>query len=54
MMPDLGNYATEILLAYGLSLGLLGALIAWLWARGRAVKRTLATLESRRSPDTHG
>ncbi|MCB1405084.1 MAG: heme exporter protein CcmD [Rhodobacteraceae bacterium] len=47
MMPDLGAYATEILLAYAASLSLLGVLIIWIWARSRRVKRDLKTLETR-------
>ena len=46
-MPDLGTYATAVLLAYGVSLGLIGTLILWVWARARRVKRDLAALESR-------
>lgn len=47
MMPDLGRYTTEVLLAYGVSLGLIALLILWIWARARRVKRTLAALEAR-------
>ena len=47
MMPDLGAYATEVLLAYGVSLGLLVALILWVWARARRVRKDLAALETR-------
>lgn len=47
MMPDLGAYATEILLAYAVSLTLLGALIGWTWARSHRVRRDLRTLETR-------
>lgn len=48
-MPDLGRYATEVLLAYGVSLALIGALILWVWARSRRAKRDLATLEARQN-----
>lgn len=48
-MPDLGRYATEVLLAYGASLGLIGALVLWVWARSRRVKRDLAALEARQN-----
>ncbi|MCW1932423.1 heme exporter protein CcmD [Pararhodobacter zhoushanensis] len=46
-MPDLGTYATEVLLAYAVSLGLLALLITWTWARSRRVRRDLAALEAR-------
>ncbi len=48
MMPDLGRYALEVSLAYLLSLGLIGALALFYWLRGRAVKRQLAEIETRR------
>ncbi len=53
MMPDLGPYATEVLLAYAVSLGLMAALVLWVWVRGRRIKSELARLESRlnRSPN---
>jgi len=47
MMPDLGAYATEILLAYAASLTVLGGLVLWVWARSRRVRRDLRTLETR-------
>ncbi|GAB1381123.1 heme exporter protein CcmD [Pararhodobacter aggregans] len=46
-MPDLGPYATEVTLAYAVSLGLIAALILWSWARARRVRRELAALETR-------
>ncbi|WP_349768676.1 heme exporter protein CcmD [Rhodobacter sp. NTK016B] len=48
-MPDLGSYATEILLAYALSLGVLALLILGTWIRSRRVKRALADLEARQT-----
>ncbi|MGY6549834.1 MAG: heme exporter protein CcmD [Roseinatronobacter sp.] len=51
MMPDLGRYALEVSLAYVISLGLLGALIALYWLRGRAVQRQLDEIETRRGHD---
>ena len=54
MMPDLGTYTTEILLAYAVSLGLLAALITWSWARSHRVKRGLAALEARLNRSQHG
>lgn len=51
MIPDLGRYAVEVGLAYAGSLALLGALVAWVWWRGRAVRARLAEVEARR-PET--
>ena len=48
-MPDLGTYATEVLLAYAVSLGLIALLILWSWARSRRVRRDLAALETRQT-----
>lgn len=48
MMPDLGRYALEVTLAYGLSLGLIAALALFYWLKGRSVKRQLAEIETRR------
>jgi len=45
MMPDLGKYAADVLLAYGLTFALLGALITASLVRARKVKRQLAALE---------
>lgn len=48
MIPDLGRYAGAVLSAYGLSLVLIGALVALvLWRSGR-VRRSLAAAEARR------
>ena len=45
-MPDLGNYAFEILMSYGLSLGLLVALIGIsIWQAGK-VKAALERIEN--------
>lgn len=54
MMPNLGEYATEVLLAYAVSLGLIGALIALVWVRGRKAARDLAALETRLKEAGHG
>lgn len=48
MMPDLGRYALEVSLAYLASLGLIAALGLFYWLRGRAVKRQLTEIETRR------
>ncbi len=48
MMPDLGRYAVAVLSAYGLSLALIGALVALVVWRGARVRRTLAEAEARR------
>jgi heme exporter protein D len=46
-MPDLGKYAGEVLLAYGVSLGLIAALVAVSIAQGRRMKRALDEAEER-------
>jgi heme exporter protein D len=49
MMPDLGKYALEVMLAYGASLVLLAGLV---WAsirRGARVRAQLHAIEARRS-----
>jgi len=48
MMPELGRYAVEVSAAYGLSLALIGALVAWYALRARAVRRQLHEVENRR------
>lgn len=54
MMPDLGAYAVEVTLAYVISLTAMGAMILWVWARSRKVKRELAALETRMNRKTNG
>lgn len=44
-MPDLGQYATEVLGAYAASLALLGALIGFSWRRYTRVKAALEEIE---------
>lgn len=47
MMPELGKYAFAVLASYGVTLALLGAVVAVsLWQGGR-VKRALAEVEGR-------
>lgn len=53
MMPDLGRYALEVGLAYGVSLALLAGLVGWVWWRGRVVRARLTGLERRARRD-HG
>jgi len=50
MMPDLGKYAVEVLLAYGISLVLLAGIVWASWARARRVSRALAEIEARQAP----
>ncbi|MEM5543114.1 heme exporter protein CcmD [Sulfitobacter sp. AS92] len=45
-MPELGKYAAEVLSAYGVSLVLLGALVAVTLLRGRAARRALEETEA--------
>ena len=49
MIPDLGRYASTVLAAYGVTLGLLGLLVAASLWRSARVRRRLAALEARRS-----
>ena len=51
MMPDLGRYAFEVTLAYGVSLGLLAALVIISVLRARRVARDLEAAEGRRMQD---
>ena len=47
MMPDLGKYATEVLLAYGVSIGLLVVIVALSLRRARKVRARLDQVEAR-------
>jgi heme exporter protein D len=53
-MPDLGDYALEVSLAYLASLGLLGALAAFYWLRGRSVRAELDEIENRKGRHGQG
>lgn len=44
---DLGPHAAFIWASYGAVVGVLGALLAWLWIDGRRQGRLLAELEAR-------
>ena len=46
-MPDLGNYAREVLSAYAISLALIAAIVAISVWRARQVKRRLDAAEAR-------
>jgi heme exporter protein D len=48
MIPDLGNYAAEVMAAYGLSILLLVAIVVVSLRRGRKVRTQLADVEARR------
>ncbi|WP_296417322.1 heme exporter protein CcmD [Pseudooctadecabacter sp.] len=50
MMPDLGKYATEVLLAYGVSIGLLVVIVALSMRRARKVRAQLDQVEARKGP----
>lgn len=54
MMPDLGRYAFEVTMAYAVSLGLIAALIALIWARTVRVRRALGDMENRTKVDPNG
>ncbi len=45
MMPELGKYAFEVTLAYGVSLGLLGLLIGLSVRASRRARRALSKIE---------
>lgn len=45
-MPDLGKYAFEILMSYGLSLGLLAGLIGFSLWQSRKIKAALERIEN--------
>ena len=44
-MPDLGKYTAEVLLSYGVTIGLLAALVLVSWRQSVAAKRELERLE---------
>lgn len=46
-MPELGKYASAVLSSYGLSLVLLGGLVAISLIRSRRVERALRAVEDR-------
>ena len=48
-MPDLGRYAFEVTLAYGVSLALLVGVVVLSVARARRIARALDDAEGRRS-----
>lgn len=48
MMPDLGQYAFEVLSSWGASLALLAVLILLSWRRARRVKAELDRIEGAR------
>lgn len=52
MMPDLGDYRTEVLAAYAISLLLLGGLILLSARRARRTRARLAEVEARRERRT--
>lgn len=48
MMPELGKYAADVLMAYGITFVLLGGLIYVSLARSAKIKRQLKAAEERR------
>ena len=46
-MPDLGKYAVEVLLAYGVTIALLAGIVAVSVVRARAMRRALDDAERR-------
>ena len=53
-MPELGEYAFEVGLAYAVSLGLLALLVGVYWRRAVAVRRRLYEVENRAGTDRGG
>ena len=53
-MPDLGRYAVEVSLAYGVSLTLLAGIVVLSVLRARAVRRALDAAEGRRTGRDEG
>ncbi len=51
MIPDLGRYAFEVTLAYGVSLGLIAGVVLLSVLRARRVARDLDAAEGRRARD---
>ena len=49
MMPDLGKYAFAVLASYGVSLGMIVALVWWSVARSRRVRAALEKIENQRN-----
>jgi len=47
-MPDLGTYAVEVSLAYGVSIALLVGVVALSVVQARRIKRALDEAETRR------
>jgi heme exporter protein D len=46
-MPDLGNYAAEVLGAYAVTLALLAGIVALSWLQARRSRAALAEAEAR-------
>ncbi len=44
-MPDLGDYAFEILMSYGISIGLLLVIVGVSWVQSRRAKAALEKVE---------
>jgi heme exporter protein D len=53
-MPDLGKYAPEVLLAYGVTLVLIAGLVLYVWRRSVRVKNALHAVEERQKAKKHG
>ena len=47
MIPDLGRYAVEVTLAYGVSLALLAGIVALSVRQGKRTRRALEEAEKR-------
>jgi heme exporter protein D len=54
MMPDLGNYAVEVLSSYAAGLALLAVLVGLSLWQARRVRAQLSRVEARQERVTHG
>ena len=53
-MPDLGKYALEVGLAYGVTLVLIGGLVLYVWRRSVRTKAALRAVEARVKASKNG
>ena len=52
-MPDLGKYAPEVLLAYGVTLVLIAGLVLYVWRRSVRIRNALRAVEERQKAKKH-
>lgn len=54
MIPELGKYATEVLSAYAVSIGLIVGLVVITLGRAARVRAQLEAVEARKKAKRHG